>query len=571
MADEKSVLGFDLPNRDLAPDTPVQPQVGLQSALKAAKDLSFIDSPTNSLYRMYELNKVRRDTENLPKLTPEQLNEKYPDLPRKFEDPMNEKVAELIVGRQRERQNLQKIIDSGPQGKISTALKFGAMLVPQAVDPIGAVAGMGVSKLFGMALTGSRFAGSAIGKAVLAESPTASQILIRGATEGVAGNALAEAIPYMAAQDDMTDYTFEQAAVNVIGGTLGFTAGVAALKKGFDVAGNFVNRGGPKARAQALDIETAQVHAGNKVDAEALVARELVRETNVPNPDYKFVDAFDKLPEEIHIPKKVSGGDLKSENGFFSDGIYHNPERPMIEATDDPLIANNAAARKIEEGAGDVITAKLSPDTKIAFLDRPLEGETKAIFEDFLSSIGTKVDVEGLTGNQVIGVIEGRVREGALDDNILDGLHDRMRAGGYDFYHKVVDQVGGEPHRPHNAFYALNEDKLKESSRTQANSDLVPKMTQEEKQKLFESEQAQSSKRTFDESAQADWDRVLADPVKDVEIKELESELGNRQAELEASGTPEAKSELESYKKAEAKRKLDDVAFKAASLCVGKF
>lgn len=148
----------------------------------------------------------------------DEINEKYAAIGIKTDRPMSEVELERLVEYKEEEQVRNVIMESGPEGALSTLQVMSGALIKAAIDPLGIASAfipvVGEAKA---ALLVQRF-GRIKGRA------------IQGAQEGLAGATLLEPLMYGLSESQQMDYTYVDSLLNVgagalIGSGLGTVAG----------------------------------------------------------------------------------------------------------------------------------------------------------------------------------------------------------------------------------------------------------------------------------------------------------------------------------------------------------
>jgi hypothetical protein len=190
------------------------------SIFKISADEAFQDSATTSLFRMYDLEQVRKISEGTEMLSTEEANSKYAQYGLKFDKPVTKIEADYLAEQKyrsiRNRQMMQEGVDPFLTGATSFAgSMFGAMS-----DPLGLAASViPITKIIpGL-------------KAMEASKQLSARLGARFFDAAI-GNAIIEPMPIIAAQYDQRDYTAVDSMANIFAGGL-FGVGFGALGEGF--------------------------------------------------------------------------------------------------------------------------------------------------------------------------------------------------------------------------------------------------------------------------------------------------------------------------------------------------
>ncbi len=192
-----------------------QPIVTSDTELNARNQLNDMNTTTENMLRF--VNQKSNENffnENMPKLSPDQLNQKFPGLQEKFTEPMTQPVAQDIADYQTKKQNLQNIIDNGPQDFPTKLKSFGHNLLAGALDPINAMAGIAVAPIVGAAATAL---GVAESMGIGAAAPSIGQYIARAGVEAGIAN-----IPETAS--DIVNKETQQEHVDPVAEMKSFTA-----------------------------------------------------------------------------------------------------------------------------------------------------------------------------------------------------------------------------------------------------------------------------------------------------------------------------------------------------------
>lgn len=204
-------------------ETFYKPDLG--DVLGATMEETLIHNPSSALARL-----APDFSDDTPEMTPEQANEKYGDIGLEFDEPVSEQRAQQMYDMKLAERRRQIVMEYGPSGIGTQALKFGTAILGSVADPLNIAAG------FVPSLGATRIAG-ALGRAAPAwavnRGGTLASRALGGAAEGAAGAAIIEPAVYLAAQRDQLDYTAYDSFLNVtIGGIMG--AGSHALARAIE-------------------------------------------------------------------------------------------------------------------------------------------------------------------------------------------------------------------------------------------------------------------------------------------------------------------------------------------------
>lgn len=202
---------------------------GLADTFIAMADETLMHNPSVALSRLLE---DRFFSDDEPRLSVDEANEKYSIGNLKFEEPVTETRAKKLYERQKASMERSEILSKGPDGISGGAFKFGTSLLFSAIDPINIAASFLPSTAV---LAGARALKVAAPAWALGEGTIATRALY-GAAEGAAGAAIIEPLPYFAAQRDDLDYGLMDSFLNITIGTV-LGGGLHALAKGLEIRG----------------------------------------------------------------------------------------------------------------------------------------------------------------------------------------------------------------------------------------------------------------------------------------------------------------------------------------------
>ncbi len=245
----------------------ITPETTFGEGVSAAFDLAKFDTALDSIISGNALNDLKAGessdldfTNNKGRTIPrDELNEKYPEMDKPFTEDMNEYAAFLIAERHKEKTQLMRKINDGPDTFFYGLTKFGAQMVPHALDPIELGAGILGGYVLGggaAALGGARALGiGASGR--LAVGATATQRFLNATADGIIGNILVE--PFIAnnAGNFQENYTLQDSFMSVTAGAVGFAAFSSLARVSvnmFKYATNPVDSFAAKTSSKANDI-----------------------------------------------------------------------------------------------------------------------------------------------------------------------------------------------------------------------------------------------------------------------------------------------------------------------------
>ena len=524
MADNRVPLLDQPVSPDEASFNNIKPDVSLLDSMAASTSLSFMSSPIYDATAMI-MKKQQESQLQEPTMQPSELNHQYPGM--SFKDPTTKSSAALMYEMRLHEQNLQETIDAGPQGSFYGLARFGAQLLPQAIDPINYLAGSGVAKVAGKALIGTGI-GRALGYGV--ESPGVLQNLGRSSLEGVAGNLAVEPLQALKASQFNEDYNVSDAAVNAIGAGVGF-AGVHAV---LGPVGRFL---GKLTREHLGVIEKSAISsvANDRVPMVDEQLKDYVKETQggvymkgeLSRAGYVFKPMDPANTGDRPMYSATHEQATSFENGaakIDTSIIGHEGYGPGIYMTDNPHVANGEAARKIHENDGTVFEHRIA-DKKLLNLDEPMPDSMP------LEGFG---EYEGKTVKETFTNVKDAIEEGRLPESALQDLNKHIQDAGYDGIHYKETSVIGEAHDPHNVVMLYDKTGVEADNVYHADNSKVPHISPEDLNILKEKVKSPESHIFYDPKAVEAYNeaRDYQDPKQSQRISSLNKDVTETQAEL---------------------------------------
>lgn len=441
---------------------------------------SIHDMPIGHLWRYFTVQDKNQDG---PKLSPEQLNEMYPEVDKPFESPMTKSAAQYISDQAQERHRLQYMMEQGPHGIGLGIAKFAGGLVPSMLDPIFMAGTLATGGLFGAA------AKAGYGLGVLGTERGAAA-LASHAIEGAVTMGAMEPINFADANAERDNYTLADSVANVGMGTV-YGVGLGLLGKGLKGAWKYF-RGSPEAEAIATKTAVAQAASDRKIDIMPIIDQQLRETSGEVHPDYSSPELHSPGP----LPEKLSERPLYVGS---PDGArdFKNAEKPKLEmdlghgitTTDSPAVANGHASRLMSEGDGQVF--KLSAqDSNLIDLEKPLPNEARQAFQEALGT--TQGDqaakfLDESSGREVIEHINDAVEEGHLPEETLSDINRDLKGQGFDGYSLEGNQKTNPDAPTHNVVHFFDPEetgdaggKLSVEGKALPDQNLVPTITEDQ-------------------------------------------------------------------------------------------
>jgi len=191
-------IPFDvIAEEDLRVDT-IAVERSFSDKLLASYKRGMDNTPFASIQRLIERSLV----DDGEVLSAEELNAKFKDVEKPFQEPMSIGKAKLINKQAQDTKMLNNIIESGETTFGEDVLLFGTSMIPEMIDPVNIASGLGIAqginKILGKALTGT---GVSI-------------------AEGVTGNLLADfgVVAPLAEQEQRDINSYEMLATSIASG-----------------------------------------------------------------------------------------------------------------------------------------------------------------------------------------------------------------------------------------------------------------------------------------------------------------------------------------------------------------
>jgi hypothetical protein len=370
-------------------------KLGIPSTKEEAKEAQRKANPstTDTVANFFELLAYREaeEAQESKKLKPEDLRQKYPDLPEAlWTREMGSHEARLIADRQYEIRRAQAILASSPDG----LYKFGSSMVYHATDPLNVAANLAVGAGVGAIFRGGMLGFQALRGAGLAANVGA--VAGRSFAEGLISESLTEAINVGISNEFLDNKTFSDYSNNV------FAASVMGV--GFDIGGFAVVKGGragiskmfsPKYAPEIADSTIAQMAAGKTVETRPIVEElgaklqqaPLEKEIMLKRTDPGGVGEFEIVGNKYtyepvtleQAPNKVYWAANAPDPYLRGEAIGGVRLGNFLYATDNWILANNTAVMSAT-GAASITKVLPMPNLRLIDFDAPAPKETRAFF-----------------------------------------------------------------------------------------------------------------------------------------------------------------------------------------------
>lgn len=442
-----------------------------EEAAEATREESFLGTAVGLAVRNYALSELQGQTS--ARLSPEEANEKYPGMDVPFREPVSPYVAQYKFDQFMEKRTREEKILNGPNDVWSKTKMMGVGVLTHLLDPVET----GASLLGGWAIGGAVKAGAFGTRAAAianagARASFASRVGLGVAEEGAAelgfnvAQGVGEAITSAreGVEVDPMDIMGD-IAINTLAGTV-FGVGVKELSHGLSVRmkatraiesgseiTDFLRDTSPEAdlpimRASVSDVDAHRVPRINEL------SEALARETSV-QPNGKFNYVYEKLPEVVPDGKRM----YVAAHGADLNGGKFLPSERMgdgIHLTDNPGVANAAAARSMADGVGAVHEIDLT-GMRLLDLDQIMPENVSTALKGLADDMG--VDLNNTTGKDFMDFVQGFEKAEFVPEGTLKNVQAQLREMGYDGITHNGASRNGVDHVAHNAVMLLDDTK----------------------------------------------------------------------------------------------------------------
>jgi hypothetical protein len=549
---------------------------------KAAAELALSDTATMLGARMYGVKEL--EGSGVGKISPEEANQRFPDMPTPFRENVNPYVAQLQYDQQQRKMELSRKIENGPQDAWSKTKVVGAGLIAHALDPVefgaGAVLGWGVGGLAARGAFGARIAGTAA-KVAAGEASTIGRLGFNAAEAG-AGNLIQNIgqeglqSATISAEGGTDSRTNGEVLTDIAYNTFAATAlGLAIKEAPYQLRGlkRMLRNTSPEA-----DLAVARAIVGNlendiRPDIEPML-KTLAQETSVnpknfgKNP-YNFVRGIEGT---FYAATKDASFDLSTGQKVplgddFGMGVH---------LSDNPGVANAAAARSMADSVGavhQVEIGKLNP----LDVDAIVKPEIHEVLQAPMKALGEDVrSLENMTTKDALEMIRNGVDEGLLPEDTMDGISKGLQERGYNALQSDGKSHMGFEHDAHNHITVLDESLIKSKGAfepepgmvngpdSQAVADVAARQEDFRSHMLVDS---QKYDETLAEIQDIPPEAVAPSAEAKAQIDSLVEELTavNDQGHM----TPGEKAEFERIQEAVKDLEVKNTLVKAAATCIG--
>ncbi len=426
-------------------------------------------------------------------ITPEEANLRFPDMPTKWREAVNENVAQFQYDQAIRRKNLESIVAQGPQGVLDSIADFGIGLGAHLMDPIefgiGAVTGFAAGALVKGALFGRGMMLAELtptlkgiptltpgvvttGKVALSTTERLASTAIEGtigsaAQTGAAEAQLANVSEAMNQEYDVMD-RIPEIAVNLLAGAF-FFSGMKEGTHQMTRLGSIIKKTSPEMDAKIIGEVKKQMDAGVKINIEPLV-KHAALETDVTPSQVG-------LPEYIHVPintpEQIKGKSFFVGSRDAAPTLMGSDAAPAgqsyfpdsLTVSDNMGVANATAARSEAPNLGSVHEVYLDGDIKPIYEVDPIPERLKPFLKYFENEEPTNM-------KEFLDVMDSAIEQDGIHPEVRDRVKQALKEDGYNVI--VSDGVDshGFDHSPHNKMTVLDNELVKHKKTIPANEKL---------------------------------------------------------------------------------------------------
>lgn len=548
-----------------------QAQTSTYDAFDASMQLAQKETIFGSLDRMQK----RREMDQIgEKMQPDELKKNFPEVADKINEPMTWAAAAYIHQSQKERHQLEDVINRAPNTWSKTGANFAGGLLAHMTDPAELaimVGTMGAAAELGIAAKGTQLAVQAGLRPGLASIAGSAGAFF---AENAAMQAPVEAMNAFAAPSDGTKYDFASSAEHFLKGTGYFFAGGLALKglaKGIRWGGNAaLEKLGPKVSDPLGNMVKNQAALGTEINVKPAVDM-MLHETggDGTHVHVPITEPGQISERQFHAATPTNVADLaEGKPHVFGDDFGGE-----LTLTEDRSAANGAAAMSHNPVDGTVFSGKVSPEAKLFDLDAPIPEDIKSLVNSVTELVPEDPKVaETMTMRDVMTSIREAEVAGDIEAGTLDAVNSKLKEAGYDgFYHDNRFELGAD-RDPKNTVVLYDKSKFITEKAGTADRASVPQMSPEQfKAKATE---AYGNDRYASPEAEQKLQEHMQNPIGEVQVdQELTKQLDEQHKqlkELEAQGDADAAKILEQDKELARTQRRKQQAFKAMAECMIK-
>lgn len=464
-------------------------------ATGAAYDLAWRDTIFGLYGRSAQISEF--EATGATKLTRQEANDMYPDLPEPFTEDVNPYVAALKYSNFKEKQELEYKMSMGPEDSWTQTKMFGAGLVAHLLDPAefgaGALVGWavgGAALTGGLGATAERIAVQASAKGASLPSRLAFDAIEGGGGALIENTAQEMIQKRVEAREGIVDErSFGDIATDVLIGSVaafGMQAIPKSIARGVELHAEGVRRNlrdtAPEADLPVARHYAASAQNGTRPNITPLM-NVIAKETDVVE--------FNNV-KYTHTPLvKSADGRIKTDESFFISRGELTPNAPIKHVGDDygfggthvtnnPGVANAASARSMSDSIGAVEEVRLS-ELRPLFLDEVPSPELKTAFAKFVDESGFNLkDVPDASTKEYLEIFKDMVDAGAVPEAKLLELAQTIKDMGFDSLYSNGKSRLGVEHSAHNHIILLDDTKFQKVGEFKADRNQIRKPNEAE-------------------------------------------------------------------------------------------
>lgn len=471
-------------------------QVTSGDAARASFDLAWQDTATGLIARTAAMGNsftraigVGADLQNsgARDLSPEEANQRYPNMPTKWNQPVNPYVAQMMSDREDERAKLMATLEAGPQDIWSQTKYAGAGLLAHAMDPLefGAaeVAGWGVGGLVSKSAWGARASN-------LVRSGVATPLERLGfhAAEAVPGNLIQstalEAGTALVDKQEGKAFDPVEAMKNIAVQTFFGSVLHTGIKEFSFQAQNrlsrFVNRNSPEADLAIARTAVSQMQQGVTPNVEPILEA-IAKETDV-NDGYQYqpIVKGEFADKSLYVATDAADGFNPNSSRHFGEEVGRGTK-----VTDNAQVANAASSRAMADSEGHVWEVK-AKDLNPIDLQTALPEDAKPAFKEALNGVVNDKTFEIASPLEMMRKLNDEIDAGNIPEERITKLQEDLKQLGYNAFQNDGTSVGGYSHSPHNDLTVFDNSVLDPQKQWAGNGELRNDPTQPDIQKQID-------------------------------------------------------------------------------------
>lgn len=515
MADKFTPVAPNIPMSPVdAPDFQPRPYVDRLTAMGAAWGETV--KPVEAISQLVSLLDVANTTDQfkLPRLSPQELREKYKDSGYKFTVPMSEIEAEHLLQFVNEKKEYSDVLVDGPKDGLQQVLNFSSAVGSHLTDPLNLAVSAASAGIVNAGLSTTAAAGA--GMLSRAAFTPLTRIVATAGLEAVATEPFAVVGEQLAGRD----YTIDDALVNITAGlvlgTVMDAAGQILFRRNASIADLVRVDQNTLAEVMASNISRAAndympdaqtIHKA-VYDAFRMPSDTQLKSMGLPRYEYqpRFSDGNFSGTRVYAVTNTPGGalsiGDTALQGKDFGDGVY---------LTDNPYYSNSVALKSQGRASGSIYEVKVGRNTNLIDLDQPLPEPVSEAIEGMLKKHAPFFEPEqfNVPGRELLEGLKFLDQSEFAPNFKYQDVLDELKASGYDGF-RYTDMTPGENlQKKQNVAMLFDDSYLSKQGQIRADIKLKPEGSEqtlrEVREKLFSPEQ----KYGYDQQAMDDFDEAV--------------------------------------------------------------